>query len=154
MLARTSFCYPDSHWNPEHFGTAERMDLLARLEADRALRDPLDLYIEAHIHGPLDLSTDVEALVLDPSHAGTEVEGFARALACPVEWHPGFRLSRDRRADCAVYRGAQIARMVASLTGKDGLTPRRLGLALRSGADPAVLKKLWHCLARFGAPEV
>ncbi|WP_202887990.1 DUF3626 domain-containing protein [Kribbella solani] len=40
---------------------------------DEATADDLDDYIEAHIHGPVRLDTDVAAVVLDPSFAGTPV---------------------------------------------------------------------------------
>jgi Protein of unknown function (DUF3626) len=62
--------------------------------ADADDRDLLDDYVEAHVHGPLRLDRDVEAVVLD-------------------------------------------ARVV--------------GLAVHTGRyDPQVLKRLWHCVARFG----
>jgi Protein of unknown function (DUF3626) len=91
-LTRTTFCYPDSVFEPEHFGVVSRLStLIALAEADDL--DPLDDYIEAHVHGVVDLSRDVEALVLDPCYRGTPVEAAARELACPVEWHGGFVLS-------------------------------------------------------------
>jgi hypothetical protein len=59
-LARATFCYPDSAAGPERFGIAARMSSLVKLaEADD--RDPLDDYIEAHVHGPIDITSDVEA---------------------------------------------------------------------------------------------
>ena len=73
-LARTTFCYPDSVFEPRHFGVASRLStLIALAEADD--KDPLDDYIEAQVHGVVDLTRDVEALVLRPllpRHAGTE----------------------------------------------------------------------------------
>jgi hypothetical protein len=62
-VARATFCYPDSASEPDCFGVASRLSSLVRLaEADDA--DPLDDYIEAHVHGAIDLTADVEALVL------------------------------------------------------------------------------------------
>jgi hypothetical protein len=53
-LSRTTFCYPDSFLEPSHFGTVGRVSGLVKLaEADSA--DPLDDYIEAHVHGPVDI---------------------------------------------------------------------------------------------------
>jgi Protein of unknown function (DUF3626) len=50
-LARATFCYPDSASEPAHFGIATRIAPLVKLaEADDS--DPLDDYIEAHVHGP------------------------------------------------------------------------------------------------------
>jgi hypothetical protein len=71
-LARTTFCYPDSVFEPTRFGVASRMELIALAEADD--KDLLDDYIEAQVHGPLLLAHDVEALVLDPCFRGTDVE--------------------------------------------------------------------------------
>ena len=54
-LARTTFCYPDSFLEPGHFGTAARISpLVALAEADDT--DPLDDYIEAHVHGVIDVA--------------------------------------------------------------------------------------------------
>lgn len=69
-LARTTFCYPDSVFEPEHFGVASRLSTLVAL-AEVDGRDPLDDYIEAHVHGTIDLTRDAEALVLDPCYRGT-----------------------------------------------------------------------------------
>jgi len=43
-------------------------------EADADHRDLLDDYIDAKVHGPVILTDHVEAVVLDPSHRGTDVE--------------------------------------------------------------------------------
>ncbi|MEL7337212.1 MAG: DUF3626 domain-containing protein, partial [Planctomycetota bacterium] len=79
VLQRCTFCYPDSYLEPQHFGIANRMNLLNRLDQDRtkAKMDPLDLYVEAHVHGPLRMANDVEAIVLDPSFRGTEIASVA-----------------------------------------------------------------------------
>jgi Protein of unknown function (DUF3626) len=88
-LARATFCYPDSAAEPGHFGIATRISSLVKLaEADD--RDPLDDYIEAHVHGPIVIAADVEALVLDPCYQASAVEEAASRLGCPVEWHGGF----------------------------------------------------------------
>ena len=63
VLSRSTFCYPDSVFDPQHFGVASRMNLISLAEADE--KDRLDDYIEAHTHGPLLLRRDVEAVVLD-----------------------------------------------------------------------------------------
>ena len=66
VITRTTFCYPDSAAQPTSFGTAEHMSLLELAAADDI--DVLDDHIEAHVHGPLHLKHDVEAVVLDPPH--------------------------------------------------------------------------------------
>ena len=74
-LERTTFCFPDSVFEPEHFGTATAFALASL--ADAADHDLLDDYVEAHVHGVVDLARDVEALVLDPGYRGTDVEADA-----------------------------------------------------------------------------
>jgi hypothetical protein len=71
-LARTTFCYPDSVFEPTSFGIASAMPLIDLAEADRAAgrTDALDDYIEAQVHGPVLLGRDIEALVLDPRVIG------------------------------------------------------------------------------------
>ncbi|WGW05397.1 DUF3626 domain-containing protein [Tropicibacter oceani] len=154
VLPRTTFCHPDSHLGPHDFGVADRMGLLALLGASQATADPLDHYIEAHIHGPLSLKNDVHAIVLDPSHRGTAVEDWARALGCATEWHPGFRMSRARLDDCARYRDKPTADLARSLFDGEFLTPSCLGKARRNGPEHTqTLKRVWHCIARFGPPD-
>jgi hypothetical protein len=149
-LDRTTFCYPDSFHEPAHFGVAGRMGLAAL--ADAGDRDALDDYIEAHLHGDLLFARDVEALVLDPCYAGTEVERAARALPCSLEWHPGFRLSVDELARYASYRGQEYVNLGAAIAERGIVDPRLIGNAARTGRhDEQALKKVWHCVARFGA---
>ena len=152
VLHRCTFCYPDSVFEPEHFGVASRMSLVALADADE--RDALDRYIEAQIHGPLRLDGDVEALILDPSYRGTEVETLARALPCSTEWHAGFRLSVDELRRHREYRGAEYAELGARIAVDGWLTPAIVGDAVASGRyDAQAVKKVWHCLARFGEVE-
>jgi hypothetical protein len=144
-LGRSTFCYPDSVFEPVDFGTKDRMSLLDKAMADD--RDALDDYVEAHVHGPVRLDRDVEALVLDPCFRGSKVEAAARRLPCPVEWHHGFRLRvEDLPSD---YRGAGIAALGAELAQQGHLDARIIGAAADTH-DPQELKKLWHCVARFG----
>jgi Protein of unknown function (DUF3626) len=148
-LARTTFCYPDSVFEPSAFGVATAMSLIALAEADR--RDALDDYVEAQVHGPVLLARDVEALVLDPCYRGTAVEAAARRLPCPVEWHPGLRLSVAELGRHGDYRGPEYVELGARIAVGGRLDPLVVGGAANSGAyDPQALKKVWHCLARFG----
>ncbi|GGL94117.1 hypothetical protein GCM10010129_42590 [Streptomyces fumigatiscleroticus] len=151
-LARATFCYPDSAAEPADFGTASRMSLIAPARADE--RDPLDDYIEAHVHGGVVLARDVEALVLDACYRGTPVEEAARTLPCPLEWHPGYRLTVAALHRHAGYRGREYTDLGARIARDGRLDPRIIGDAARTGGhDPQDLKKVWHVLARFGAPE-
>ena len=153
VLSRTTFCYPDSCLSPVNFGVQDRMGLVALAEQNVGSVDFLDDYIEAHVHGRLSLKDDVDALVLDASYRGTRVEAIAAALPCPVEWHPGFCMPEDRLPECATYRGQEYAVLAASLMVRGQLTPREVGEALhRDLADPQTLKRVWHCVARYGKP--
>lgn len=153
-LARTTFCYPDSAAQPAHFGIASRLSALVALaEADD--QDPLDDYIEAHVHGVIDLTRDAEALVLDPCYRGTPAETAARRLACPAEWHGGFTLGTTELCRHPGYRGQEFADLGRSLARNGRLDPRILGDASHTGRyDDQALKRVWHYIARFGSPEM
>jgi hypothetical protein len=150
-LTRTTFCYPDSVFDPTAFGTADHLGLIGIADADH--RDLLDDYIEAHVHGPLRLDADVEALVLDPAYRGTDIETAASALPVPLEWHHGFRLHVDELAQHPSYRGAEVVAAGISVAEDGWLDARVIGIAARSVTHhPQTLKRLWHCTARFGHP--
>lgn len=154
-LNRATFCYPDSVAEPNDFGVAQSCALLelADQERESGVRDTLDDYVEAQVHGPVALDRDVEALVLDPSFRGTCVEDTARALPCPVEWHGGYRLSVPELRRRPLYRGPQYVELGCEIAEEGWLNPRMIGDAARAGRfDAQSLKKVWHCLARFGAP--
>lgn len=149
VLERCTFCYPDSVFDPVHFGVASRMSLISVAETDE--RDALDRYIEAHVHGPLRLHEDVEALVLDPCYRGTEVDTLARELPCRTEWHSGFRLPVEELRRHPQYRGPEYVQLGLALAVDGWLTPALIGEAARSELyDMQDLKKVWHYLARFG----
>jgi uncharacterized protein DUF3626 len=150
-LTRTTFCYPDSAAEPRNFGTAAHMSLIDLAQADTP--DALDDYIEAHVHGPVRLDSHVEALILDPSYRGTEVEAAADQLRCRVQWHGGFRLAAEKLRQHPDYRGQQFVDLGIELAIDGILNPRIIGDAARTGRhDPQALKRVWHYLARFGAP--
>ncbi|MEZ0112794.1 hypothetical protein ABH920_006818 [Catenulispora sp. EB89] len=152
-VERATFCYPDSYLEPENFGVATAMDLIALALADTEA-DALDDYIEAQVHGPVRLDRDMEALVLDPCYQGTEVEVLAMKLPCRLEWHPGFRLTLEEMARHPDYRGLEFIELAREIAPADGLlTPRVIGEAAATGKyDPQALKRVWHYVARFGAP--
>jgi hypothetical protein len=153
-LARTTFCYPDSVFEPEHFGVASRLSTLVAL-AETDNEDPLDDYIEAHVHGMVDLTQDAEALVLDPCYLGTPAESAARRLACPIEWHGGFTLTTAELRRHPGYRGQEFVDLGVSLARDGRLDPRILGEASCTGQyDEQALKRVWHYVARFGSPEM
>ncbi|MDX3434320.1 DUF3626 domain-containing protein [Streptomyces sp. ME01-18a] len=151
-LTRTTFCYPDSFLEPSAFGVAARMGLIDLALAD--CQDELDDYIEAQVHGPVHWQPDVEALVLDPCYRDTAVEAAALSLGCPVEWHPGFRLGVEELRRHPGYRGQEYVDLGTQIAVDGVLDPRSIGHAARAGLyEPQALKKVWHYLARFGAPS-
>lgn len=152
-LERTTFCYPDSHFNPEHFGVATRMSLLEMALADD--QDLLDDYVEAQVHGPVLLATDVEALVLDPCFRGTLVEAQVLDLGCPLEWHDGFRLTVEELKRHPDYRGPEFVALGLELAQDGYLDARIIGEAANIGRhNPQSLKRVWHLVARFGWARV
>lgn len=151
VLDRSTFCFPDSTFEPTAMETAERFDLIQL--ADGQVHGVLDDYVEAHVHGTVRLDTDVEALVLDPCFRGTEVEDQARMLGVPVEWHEGRRLTievLDRHPDFRGPRIVDVGRRIASAGVLDAGVIG--GAALRGDEDPQDLKKVWHCVAALGVP--
>jgi GrpB-like predicted nucleotidyltransferase (UPF0157 family) len=145
-VGRATFCFPDSYLDPVDVGDATLLPRLCRMADDSGF-DALDDCVEAHVHGPLRVDRDVEAIVLDPCFAGTQVEAVAQQLGCPVEFHPGFVASpKSFEAD---YRGAEIVTLARELG--DELTPIIVGEAARTGRYPGQsIKQVWHCLARYG----
>ncbi|MEW6437319.1 MAG: DUF3626 domain-containing protein [Pseudomonadota bacterium] len=151
ILGRTTFCYPDSYLQPLDFGVAESGALIPLVKENRFGLDPqLDNYIEAHIHGPLDLRRDVEAVVLDPSYRSTPVEESAALLGCPVEWHDGFKLRLEMLPECESFRGTVTADAIAKIAIGGDVTPLVLGQARTHSLDYQTAKWVWHCMAKFG----
>ncbi len=149
--ARTSFSYPDSHLEPQNFAVDDVGPLIALADKNELSLDPwLDNYIEAHIHGPLIIEEDVEALILDPSFKGTCIEEAAASLDCDLEWHGGFRLSLDCLAECRIYRDPAAANAIAEIAEGKWVTPALLWRARESVLDYQTAKWVWHCIARYG----
>jgi hypothetical protein len=93
-------------------------------------------------------------LVLDPCYAGSVVEAQARALPVRLEWHSGFSVTIQTIRSHSAYRGERYVELASSLTTDDVLTPALIGRAAAAGRyEPDDLKKVWHYLARFGAPR-
>ncbi len=163
VLDRTTFCFPDSTFEPTDFATAEQCDLVALADAfdaqplsDRVEAEQgglLDDYVEAQVHGTIDLTCDVEAVVLDPCYHATSVETHAAALPVALEWHEGRRLPIDELRRHPDFRGPRIVEVGAEIAEHGWLDARVVGDAVAAGGhNPQVLKKVWHHVARFGQP--
>jgi hypothetical protein len=150
VVDRSTFAYPDSTFNPTTYGTARRMALAALLN-DHPRGDPLDRYVEAHVHGGVSISEDVEALILDPCFEGTELVSAALAAGLEVRWHPGYRLAAHELGDLDDYRGTEVVTLARRIALTGTLTPTTIGI-LRGlpDVDSQLLKRVWHLLARFG----
>lgn len=142
--------------------------LVARMEAhlaapftarfDRAPARNLDHYIEAQVHGDVELARDGSFVVADPSFRGSAT-GEALAALCDrhglaLHWHAGNELAVD--AVPTDFRGATMP-AVARRVARDGVVhARAIGDAARAVAqDPAALqelKLLWHVLVHHGRP--
>ncbi|CAE7763252.1 GALNT11 [Symbiodinium sp. KB8] len=72
----------------------------------------LDHYIEAQVHGQVDLGPDVDALVADPSFKGTSVGAQLHSIASRygmlLHWHAGSQLSVDEVPND--FRGELVSR--------------------------------------------
>ncbi|MCL9780129.1 DUF3626 domain-containing protein [Vibrio sp. S4M6] len=149
-LERTTFCYPDSFFEPKDFAVYNRVKALID-KASSSNADLLDDYIEAHIHGVISLKDDVECVVLDPIYRSTLVEKHALNLAVPIKWHKGYELSLEEMNCHPDYRGQQFIDLAKELAPDGTINARILGAAVtEQGYDEQDVKKVWHYLARFG----
>jgi hypothetical protein len=131
----------------------------------------MDEYLEAQVHGGVDLAADVAELVADPSFDGTAVAHDLEALAArggfALRRHPGFVLPVDEVP--AGPRGPAIpalARRLRDVTGEAVVTAAVVGAGARSLVlDPDAwsdlgtpteclqyVKQLWHVLVVAGRP--
>lgn len=183
VLRRATFSHGDSFTEPTVVGTADTfgaiwqalLDQVARTgtalgvaapgwaEWTEALAAPrgaagraMDDYVEAQIHGGIDLAADVEAVVCDPAFAGTPTAAHLAAVA-PLEWHPGFVLEAAAFPDD--LRGPEAARLARAL-GSEVIDAAVVGAGTHRAADFAAfgssaevlqtLKYLWHILVVLG----
>lgn len=197
VLGRVTMCVGDSHVGPRDVGTpgapwcvlaglAEQAaagalldrplgvdDLLSVLDGHHRSSQPsrnLDGYIEAQVHGGIDLATDVEAIVLDPSYqttsVGRDVATAANRYGFELRWHAGSELEvGDVPAD---FRGSTMPQVARGAARADGVVDANsIGLAagqllvgppLLSGdppeSDVQQLKYLWHTVLAHGRDAV
>ena len=150
ILERTTFCYPDSFFEPEDFAVSEKVSSLIA-KAASAQTDLLDDYIEAHIHGVISLETDVDCLVLDPVYRSSRIEEQASQLGVKIQYHAGYELSIEDMRRYPDYRGERFIRLAEQIAVNGVINAKILGEALtESGFSKQDIKKVWHYLARFG----
>ncbi|MEQ1759278.1 MAG: DUF3626 domain-containing protein [Vicinamibacterales bacterium] len=154
---------------------------LARLRDDLPLPRPnpateppgrvLDSCIEAQVHGPIDMATDVETVVADPAFkrtaTGEALEGLSAKYAIPLAWHRGFRMAvNDVPAE---FRGPAIPELARRIAGRGGMVEAAvIGAAEASfrarpeawgalGSQDQLLqhfRQLWHVVVRYGSPII
>ena len=126
----------------------------------------LDDYIEAQVHGPIDLGRDVESLVIDPAFEDTEIGKDLVAIAArygiALRRHAGFVLTpAEVPSD---FRGPRMRPLAERISSGSELDAAALGRAAQSlTREPAKwsdwgsatetwqhIKQLWHVLVRFG----
>lgn len=192
VFERTTFCVGDSHVGPTDVGTADEMtsilaglaeqaangallgrdlgvaELLGLLAGRRVIDGPgreLDHYVEAQIHGGVDLASDVTEIVVDPSFRDTPVDAeltvAAQRFGFRIGWHDGSELAVDDVPDD--FRGPEmpdLARRVTTDGPVDAAAIGRAARALRLGpptidgddpsSDAQQLKYLWHTVLAHG----
>lgn len=128
VLARASFAYPDSTFGPELFGVADRMGLTADFRRDE--------------------SADDAAVAPGGGLCRDRLDHY-------IEAHPGCVAEVAEIAAYPQYRGqdvVELAQRIAEVLGNSAqLRPIHVARARRAwNLDWQRLKKVWHCLARFG----
>ena len=135
--------------------------------ADHPVGRSLDDYIEAQVHGPINLGDHVEALVVDAtlrdSDTGRLLEQVAATHGISLRFHPGFRLATAAIPDD--FRGPRIpelarrlnpAEIDATVLAEAAHSMQAEPMNWRDWASPEEalqhLKQLWHCLVAFGRP--
>src|SRR5262249_30610891 len=130
----------------------------------------LDSFIEAQVHGMVDLGTDVERLVADAAFRDTKTEEHLIAICLkyhiPFYWHPGFSLDvsqvpNDFRGRAMPPLARRIARDGILNVAVIGEAAASLNLQPDLWRDWASyeetlqhLKQLWHVLVQFGIPII
>lgn len=129
----------------------------------------LDSFVEAQVHGPVELARDVEGLVVDSSFRGTATADTLGEIASTYDlslsWHPGFALAveevpetfRDyptRRLAERISTGAPIdAPAIGAAENDFVLNPE----AWSSFGSPSEIRtcfrRLWHALVLLGSPS-
>jgi hypothetical protein len=190
---RTTMCVGDTHAAPRDVGTfhepwsilaglaeqaASRNLLNRRLDTDTllALIDGKDLprsasrdlngYVEIQVHGGVELANDVEAIVLDPSFRGSDVEQDLATAAArygfELAWHCGSELAVDDVPDD--FRGPTMPALARRVAGANGIIDARaIGVTAAEHpyeepaplgdppeSTPQQLKYLWHTLLARG----
>lgn len=129
----------------------------------------LNVYIEAQVHGEVQLARDAQALVADPSFRGSDTGALLEELAArhqlELHWHRGYELAVADVPDD--FRGPTMPSLAQQVAGEGSVNAKAIGQAVQwLHAEPGAwaergsydqvlqeLKLLWHCTVQFGAPR-
>ena len=183
LREHATYSYGDSFTEPTAVGTWDALEpvVAAAVAADmpevhgrHAGVERLDRYVEAQIHHRVDLRTDVEAVVADPSFrdssVGADLERMAARFEVPLRWHEGYVLDADALdPEFRSELSPRLAQDVHARLARPGqrLDAELIGRAVQAVvADPAQwsthgdpvqtlqeLKYLWHHLVDRGAVD-
>ncbi|MGI8414925.1 MAG: DUF3626 domain-containing protein [Nakamurella sp.] len=125
-------------------------------------------YIEAQLHGSVDLAHAVARIVIDPSFVGTgtgtALQAAADRFGVEMVCHQGFCLDVEEYRDTRLrdFRGPDVAALALRIHRDycdpgEPITARAIGLAARqpaASADPMRqwIKQVWHTMVAFGRP--
>ena len=128
----------------------------------------LDSFVEAQIHGSVDLARDVEGLVVDASFRGHPVADTLGEIASAYDvapgWHPGFACALEQIPE--TFRDYPIRRLAERISAGAPIDAPAIGAAQNHfvlnpdawhsfGAPTEVLtcfRRLWHALVLLGVP--
>ena len=140
--------------------------LLAGISRPTATDRLLERYVEAQIHGGVDLSSDVIAVVADPAfrdrETGRQLQELADLAGAELRWHAGNVLAADRFP--TDFRRPDLPMMAKEVARPDGLVDAAVigdrARTIRPG-PPTIdgdqsdhplqwVKHLWQALVVFG----
>jgi hypothetical protein len=123
----------------------------------------LDFYIEAQIHGRIDLKNDITTFVADYSFKETEFESRFKELCKKFDislvWNLGYKLLINDIPDN--FRGIETQNFAKKIAENGIINAYIIGKALTNEKLKAKYEKLeifqlakyvWHCLVKFGHP--
>jgi hypothetical protein len=166
LTDRATFTVGDSHLGPTEVSTADAFHCVQRASDGWPTASPgrmLDDYVEAQVHGPVQLIVHAEAVVLDPSFARTPIADLTASLGVRVEWHGGFEL-RAHEYD-SEFRGPHMPKLAAAVAAEYGEVidaavvgrfanePHRWARFGERDELAQYAKHLWHTLVRYGHPR-
>lgn len=121
----------------------------------------LDFYIEAQIHGKIELKKDISSLVVDYSFKGTAFEKKFQTLcnsySISLIWNLGYQLNVNEFPDD--FRGMETLIFARKIAENNIINAYIIGKAitneeLKSKYDELdffqLSKYVWHCLVKFG----